>query len=255
VDSLIARITLYDLLELHRREDGEIRFSCEGADCGPVEGNLALRAARLLAEGRDIAGEDIYLRKNIPPGKGLGGGSSDAAAVLVGLNALWSIGLRLEELDMLARDLGSDVPLFLGSPACRVTGRGQDVEPIRIYPFVAVLLLPGCSCPTSKVYDAYDLCREEMKQQLDPGVLGGQQPSRWRGLMRNQLAIAAGRVCPELPRIWSQWQSSIDLPVCMSGSGSALFVLCDDLEEAWSVLRNTPQELRVNCKLVRQNPW
>ena len=95
IDSLVAKITLYDELAARLREDGPVGLHCEGLDCGPIEENLALRAARLLAEraGRRVGGAEIRLAKAIPPGRGLGGGSSDAAAALVALDELWRLGL------------------------------------------------------------------------------------------------------------------------------------------------------------------
>jgi len=121
VDSCIAKITLYDRIDLLRRdeEDKKISLMCEGVNCGPVEENLAYRAAALLAGGRNVPGVEIRLSKKIPPGGGLGGGSSDAAAVLTGLSVFWNLFIPNEELCELAAKLGSDVPLFLGSASCR----------------------------------------------------------------------------------------------------------------------------------------
>ena len=143
VDSLVAKVTLYDELELRPREDGQITLACEGRDCGPADSNLVLGAAKALAERtghespqRELPGVAICLRKHIPPGGGLGGGSSDAAATLMAMNDLWRLGLGLDELSRIASQLGSDCPLFLGPPGIQShrPGRGDPAgggSPVR----------------------------------------------------------------------------------------------------------------------------
>jgi len=278
LDSVVAKVTLYDEIELRPRGDGQITFSCTGADCGSDERNLALLAARLLAEEtkdnvrmaaqtmcrhgalrrtKRGVGVDIALSKRIPPGKGLGGGSSDAAAVLMALNELWDLRLPQAELSALAAELGSDVPLFLGPPTLRITGRGERVAPARVHPFLAVLYLPGFSCPTAEVYRSFD---ELAKAPPAPRKLGmravrERPPSRWRHLLRNDLAPAARRICRELGRVWDDLARRARRPVQMTGSGSALFVLCDDEDEAAAVLGEMPQDVRRQCLLVQQNRW
>lgn len=254
IDSLVTKVTLYDQIRLRRRRDGAISFSCQGADCGDDAGNLALRAGRLLAEDRDVPGADIELLKTVPPGKGLGGASSDAAAVLRGLDALWGLSLGNEEMTDLACRLGSDVPLFLGPAASRITGRGEQVEPIGMHPLVAVVYLPELSCDTREVYAAYDRQDITVDQQLDVQVLQS-PPSQWRDLLRNQLAPAAFRVCGELARLWEELSGSIPLRLCLTGSGSAMFVLCDDEAEARQVLAAGETGLPVRRVVVRLNPW
>ena len=256
IDSLTAKVSWYDRIELTARDDGEIRFVCEGADCGADEDNLAFRAARLLAGAADEAahGAEITLRKAIPPGKGLGGGSSDAAAVLLGLNELWELHLPPERLGELAANLGSDVPLFLGPPAMRMTGRGEKLQPVAIHPFCAILITPPCLCMTAEVYQAFDEQPQQMQPQLDPGLLS-QPPSRWRGRLENQLAPAAIGLCRELEETWTRLAGAIELPLLLTGSGSAMFVLCDDQREAARVFGHIPADLRQLCRLVRRNPW
>ncbi len=254
LDSLVARVTLYDEISLAPRDDGRIGFACSGADCGSDEQNLALRAARLLAEGRAGCGADIRLLKRIPPGSGLGGGSADAAAVLVGLSELWGVGADARLLHELAGQLGSDVPAFLGPPAARVTGRGEQLEPVTVHPFWAVLHLSELACPTAEVYLAFDDLENPPAEQIDVGLLT-QRPSQWRGLLVNQLLPATRRVAPELGRAYDALAAAAPAPVSMTGSGSGLFVLCDDLAEAQAVLDAVPPEMRGNCCIVRGNEW
>jgi len=254
LDSYVSKITLYDLIDLRRRRDGAIVFSCRGADCGDDEANLALRAARALAEGRGVPGVDIALRKSIPVGSGLGGASSDAAAVLRGLNVLWELALPAEALSELAGRLGSDVPLFLGPPASRITGRGERIQPVPVHPFLAVIYLPAVACSTGVVYAAYDREQITVDQQLDAALLQ-QPPSVWRDQLRNQLAPAAFRTCPQLAEIWQALSRSVPQPVCLTGSGSGLFVLCDEPAEAEAVLAGGGRNLVARRIVVQQNPW
>lgn len=257
LDSLVAKITFYDVIDLRPRSDGEITFSCAGADCGPDEGNLALRAAELLAPMRRGSGRGVGLSlvKSIPPGAGLGGGSSDAAAVLVALNELWQLGLTRRDLHELAAALGSDVPLFVGGPAARITGRGEIVSPIEVHPFAAALLLPEFACKTPDVYREFDRAPPPPAEGIDPELIASRPPSQWRGLLANQLASAARRVRPELGELWDRLAAALPLPVHLTGSGSGLFVLCDDDEELRNVMSAVPAQLRAICRLVRRNPW
>ncbi|MEI7837549.1 MAG: 4-(cytidine 5'-diphospho)-2-C-methyl-D-erythritol kinase [Planctomycetota bacterium] len=257
IDSYVARINLFDTIELRRRDDARITLECLGADCGPTESNLAFRAAEALAQQAHAAGRsegrargvDIRLIKRIPLGAGLGGGSSDAAAVLAGLTSLWDLKLEPGDLASLAGTLGSDVPLFLGPPAARMTGRGETVRPVRLCSFRAILCLPGLHIPTAAVYRQFDRLPAQALCQLDEAILSG-PPSAWRDRLVNQLSPAADDVCPGL----GTWRGSLaegGLPVCLSGSGSALFILFDDQPSAESALTRLPTPIRSACRIIQ----
>lgn len=257
IDSIVAKITLYDELTLRPRTDGLIRLACSGAPCGDDERNLALLAARALAHGRGVGGADIELVKLIAPGAGLGGGSSDAAAVLEGLRTMWRLELGDDELAALAASLGSDVPLFLGPPASRMTGRGERVAPVEVHPFFALLIVPEVRCATAEVYREFDAAGPgAMGEQLAPAVLA-ETPSAWRGLLRNDLAAAALRVGPDLGDLRRAIADRTRLGVCVTGSGSAMFILCDSPDEAAAaaVAAAGAGTLRAVCIPVRSNPW
>ncbi len=258
LDSLVARVTFYDTIDLAVRDDGQIHLDCQGLDCGDVSQNLALRAAKLLAanspEGK-CPGADITLIKQIPPGKGLGGGSSDAAAVLWALNDLWGLDLPEKRLAQLAAKLGSDVPLFLGPAVLQMTGRGEIITPTKLKPFWAVLILPELACPTGPVYSAFDKLPLKESQQLDLNEISQLPPSAWRGRLVNQLAPAAVAITPALGELGEQLQKAIASPVHLTGSGSAMFVLCDDLAEAAAVRARIDGNLPLKSLIVSQNPW
>lgn len=253
LDSIVAKVSLYDEIELHPRSDEQLSIKCEGYDCGPDDDNLALLAARKLLACGD-GGVDIAVRKTIPPGKGLGGGSSDAAAVLGGLNELRQLGLSKKALAAMGAELGSDVPLFLGPPVLRMTGRGEIIAPADVPGFAAVLILPSFACATAEVYRAFDDSPQEMDEQLADGVISG-GASAWSSLLTNQLADAAERVCPELAVMRQRLEAKLQLPLHMSGSGSAMFVLCDDATEAAAIAGQLPADLSAESVIVDSNPW
>ena len=164
LDSVVALLGFGDDVELEPSEtttlevvDGGVGLGALPAD---IERNLAVRAVRLLEHevGRPLPTR-IRITKRIPLGGGLGGGSTDAAAVLHGMNDLWALGLSRERLCTLGAELGSDVPLFLLDGTVRMTGRGETVERLPMDgapPLWLVLANDGSHCPTPQVYKAWD---------------------------------------------------------------------------------------------------
>ena len=256
LDSIVVKITLFDEILLRPTCDGQITLTCRHADCGPVEKNLACRAAKLLATSAGISadvGAEIELTKRIPPGKGLGGGSSDAASVLAGLDELWRLQTPPARLGELAAELGSDVPVFLGPPAARMTGRGEVLGPAVVHGFAAVLHLPDFACATADVYRAFDSLADAGRPMIERGEIdfADSPPSQWRGLLRNDLAPAAEAVCPELCRTMERIEAAVGAPVSLTGSGSAMFLLADSVDEAQALARLLPPDLPGRCVIVR----
>jgi len=293
LDSLVVKISLYDELSIVPSE--AITLTCAGADCGEVESNLVYRAAMLLREhaldrgwaAGESLGARIHLVKRTPPGKGLGGGSSDAAAALLGLWRLWGLDRIASPsaeaaLSPLAAQLGSDVPLFLAPSACRMTGRGEILQPLDVAPMAMALFLPDLFCATPAVYRSFDSARlpllrsSNFAEQAElrrasqlaaapdastaPAALAERQldaaclrlpPSRWRARLVNDLFPAAGRVCPELADLQARIQSHTDIPILMTGSGSALFAPCDHRAEAARLLESLPPDLQRHATVVQ----
>jgi 4-diphosphocytidyl-2C-methyl-D-erythritol kinase len=260
LDSYVAKVNRCDELRLVRTDRSEVTLQVENVDCGPVEQNLAWRAATALrtwAENRGSAvpGVEMTLRKHIPAGAGLGGGSSDAASVLLGLRELWEVDISPAALAELAAELGSDVPLFLDGPTCRMQGRGEILTAVTIHPFWAVLVMPGLHCATGAVYQAYDQSPQTEWEQLPADRLA-QPASRWRDALVNHLHEPALRVQPKLAGIEAEFsRHTADVPVCMTGSGSALFVLLDDEPQAERLRAALPEFLQEISTVIRSNPW
>ena len=260
LDSLVAKVTLYDELSVSSRPDGQIGLECTGADCGPVDKNLAMRAAlalrNLAGAGQAGPGAQMQLRKRIPPGAGLGGGSSDAATTLLALRELWGCTIGEEELAGLAVSLGSDVPLFLAGPASRMRGRGEVLRPVSVRPFHAVLYLSGLHCPTKEVYQAFDALSpvpSEVNAGSTEGFSNLPPGPAWDDLCFNDLQPAAMRVCPALAEVSERLARATGRRVHMTGSGSGLFMLAASQEEAEVIVQRLPGEMRMNCRIVQAN--
>ena len=151
--SVMQAIDLYDQLTLHKTEE-EIVIQCDHPHVPKDENNLAYRAADLLFKETNLkGGVRIDIRKRIPVSAGLGGGSSNAAFTLKGLNQLFDLRLSVQNLDSIASRIGSDVPFFLYSGQAVAKGRGEKIEPIRLYrDYWLILACPNLEISTRKVY-------------------------------------------------------------------------------------------------------
>jgi 4-diphosphocytidyl-2-C-methyl-D-erythritol kinase len=152
--SIMTPVEIFDVLNLTVSSGGPIAIACEGRDIPADESNLAYRAARDFMSMTGIDdGVSISLTKNIPVAAGLGGGSSDAAAVLLGLNEMYSRPLSEKDLHALALKLGADVPFFLNAVPSLATGIGEILEPISNWPETwYVIITPPILVSTAWVY-------------------------------------------------------------------------------------------------------
>jgi 4-diphosphocytidyl-2-C-methyl-D-erythritol kinase len=159
LQTLFQIVDLCDRIGLTLREDGRIERIEGMAEVEP-EKDLAVRAARVLQRHTGIRlGANLHVIKHIPAGGGLGGGSSDAATVLLALNCLWKTGLGLAELAALGLSLGADVPLFVHGVTAWGEGRGERLTPIQTAPLWFLILHPGVSVGTAEIFQAPELTR------------------------------------------------------------------------------------------------
>ena len=235
LESVVAAVGVFDHLSFSSADD--LCLACDDPTLPSGEDNLVMQAARLLQKSCDVRrGARIYLRKRISAGRGFGGGSSDAAACLAGLNALWQCGKNLSELAALGATLGSDVPLFFGPPVAVMRGRGERLEAVSARPtWYAALAWPGYGNPTAEVYAAYD--RRPPSANGRPGatdilkVLGG--PAREAApFLVNDLEPAARSLRPEAVSVRALLEKAGATAIGMTGSGSAYFALTDTQAEA-----------------------
>lgn len=240
LQSLVCAIDLADELQLEPIPSG---IALEApAELGPPERNLAYRAAKaLLGEGGP--GVRITLRKRIPVGAGLGGGSSDAAAVLAGLTRLYALGETPEELLRLGAKLGADVPFFLGRSPAWVEGIGERLTPLDMaIPFTFLVVVPPYPCPTPEVYRLYDALG------IRPSPPGSPSPVP---PFPNDLWPAAAHLRPALRDLRAALEQIPSLGVGMSGSGSALFLALSSEREAQEALAELQDKTEASLYIAR----
>jgi 4-diphosphocytidyl-2-C-methyl-D-erythritol kinase len=157
IETLMVPITLADRLEINLRADHDIRLTCSDPSVPSDASNLGHRAAAAFAKHSGLKfGVDIHIEKKIPHGAGLGGGSSDAAAVLVALDRLLATKMPTEELERVAATMGSDIPFFIRSQPAICRGRGEIIEPFEGLPPADILLVkPPFPIPTPWAYQAW----------------------------------------------------------------------------------------------------
>lgn len=224
-----------DTLYLRVRGDGQIVRHGESAKGVTEADDLAVRAARLLqSEAKSTQGADISVEKRIPAGGGFGGGSSDAATVLVGLNHLWGLDLSLDRLAALGLRLGADVPVFVCGENAWAEGVGEQLTPIRLAAAWYLLADPGIHTPTRDLFQAPDLTRNAAPAKIADFVSGN--------LLGNAFEPVLRRREPAVEAVFATL-SRIGTPR-LTGSGSGCFVEFTDRASAEAALAGLPEGLR-----------
>ena len=228
LESLMCPVSVFDTLDVTRRESGGLEFTCDDAMLPAGEDNLAVRAARLFCAARGLEPNvRIALTKHIPHGAGLGGGSSDAATTLLALDRLFATGISRDALATMAAELGSDVPFFIYESAAMISGRGERVEPVA-FPHALPLLLikPPFGVPTPWAYSRWRDAREI------PEVPYGAQAFPWGELVNDleRPVFEKFIFLADLKR-WLQAQPKA-AGALMSGSGATIFAVLKTKEDA-----------------------
>ena len=249
LDSLFVPLDLADSLRIEAEPASgpvsEVAFTLRGAaDAPSVESvpadasNLAVRAAEAFAArgGRPLR-VAIELDKRIPTGAGLGGGSSDAAAVLRALDAKFPRELEPGELAEVALGLGADVPYFLDPRPAWVSGIGERIEAAAGVPALpCVLANPGVSVATAAVYAGFDAAAGALTtpgpRPTMPALFGPSGSGALQAALRNDLEPAASALCPAIPRLKARLGGLGARAVGMSGSGATVYGVFESREQA-----------------------
>ena len=220
-----------DEITLTRRDDGVISRLSDHSSI-PEQDDLVIRAAKLLQKATASRfGVDIHLLKKIPMGGGLGGGSSDAATVLLGLNYLWQCQLNHQDLAELGLALGADVPVFVHGKSAWAEGVGEQLSFIDLSENWYLVLHPGVHVATAKIFANEGLTRNCQPIKMATSFTGG---------TRNVFEPVARKLFPEVDRAY-RWLAE-KAETKMTGSGACLFACFDDEKSAKQVLKEMPRE-------------
>jgi 4-diphosphocytidyl-2-C-methyl-D-erythritol kinase len=256
IRTLFQSVGLADTIELEPLPDGSLLLEGDEPEVDWGATNLVHRAASLLQDRtRTRAGARIRVAKVVPPGKGLGGGSSNAALTLYALNRLWSIGLGPETLKELALSLGSDVPYFLEGGLCLGESRGEVLTPLQDFPpLPCVLVFPPYAILTAGIY-----------AEVNPSLTSKSKDSKIMrfldtgdfGLLENDLELVIFRRYPELEGFKKFFRDQGAVLSLVTGSGSAVFGLFTDRDQARRALGKLQgkSEARLVETMPREAYW
>lgn len=221
-----------DEVRLAVRGDGVIRRVTPLAGIAE-EDDLVIRAARALkAKTGSALGAEIEIVKRLPLGAGLGGGSSDAATVLLALNRLWGTGLTRAELQALGLTLGADVPVFIFGESAFAEGIGEVLQALELPPAWYVVLTPPVAVPTARIFGHPDLKRDSKPIKIQRFSTG---------TAVNDLELLVCRLYPEVAR-HLEWLRQHG-PALMTGSGASVFAAFDSERAARDVMDRVPADM------------
>jgi 4-diphosphocytidyl-2-C-methyl-D-erythritol kinase len=230
--SIVTPISLYDIMHIEEREDDKIIVK-DDKNCLP-EGmtNTIYKAIMLLKERYRVnAGLRVYVEKHIPIGSGLGGPSSNAAAILKELSGIWKLNIDRRNLMELGKEIGADVPLFLYSKPCIVKGIGERIAPIRLPRLWYLIIYPDTVLRTKDVYEGLRivLTKGENDIKLSENFESVQDVA---DILENDLEKVAILMCPKIEMLKDRLIKAGALGALMSGSGSSVFGVFESEEQA-----------------------
>ncbi len=241
LDTVMVAVTLYDEIKIIRREGikstsrrgHQLRVTCDNPLVPLGKKNLAYRAASLmLQEGGVAPSLDIHIRKQIPVGAGLGGGSTDAAATLVGVNRLLKLGFSMRRLEKLGSSLGADVPFLVRALPARARGIGDRLTPLKHVPaWWLVILYPGFPVSTAWVYKNLRQNLTKPRSNISMSYLFRSAPD-FADLLVNDLEIVVSKRHRHIVRLKANLIELGADGAAMSGSGSAVFGIFGSREKA-----------------------
>lgn len=239
LQSVFQLIDLCDTIQLVVRQDGKIVHT-NPIPGVPAEVDLMVRAATRLKQASGVTfGVEIGIKKRIPMGGGLGGGSSDAATVLMALNRLWGIHYPKETLMALGLELGADVPFFLFGENAWVEGIGEQLQPICLRPRTFLVVKPSVHVPTIEIFKHKDLTRDTKPSKIvvfSRYEISGEWLSGTE--FHNDLQSVVTTLYPEVLACL-QWLNQFS-PARMSGSGACVFAEFSSEQHAKQVLNDLP---------------
>jgi len=262
IETVMAKVDFFDEILIQQGQKSGIELVCEGPNWAPGgKENLIYTACEmLLANCHSQANLKITLTKNIPAGAGLGSASSDAAATLIGVNRFLRLGVENRRLTEMAAKLGSDVAFFLDGPQAFCTGKGEKIKKFdENFNFLALLVLPDVSVSTKRVYANYKT-NQPLYEKLSARINTLLQKNRIDMVSKmcaNMLETSCFGLYKELANLKAEIESLGIRPMCLSGSGSAMFYIIGNADEEKAMEYRGKLEEKVGCKniIVSNNRW
>jgi len=245
-------ISIYDEITIDVGVGEGIRVSCDSASVPSNSTNLAYKAAAVFLESTGSRKSiDISIKKNVPVAAGLGGGSSNAATVLMALDSIFKTGLGEKVLMDMAATLGSDVPFFILRGSAVATGRGEVLERVKLPGYEYVLVNPGFPVSTAWVYNNLDLTKKPENNILFYSEEALTSHQKLREFLVNDLEAVTIRKYPEVLRLKEMLLESGATAALMSGSGPTVFGVFQDSVTADAALKGLKCRLDKSVAVFR----
>ena len=262
IETIMAKVTFYDEVLIQPGRKAGIELVCKGPQWAPQgKENLIYKACELFLASCGIGADiKITLTKNIPAGSGLGSASSDAAATLMGLNRLLQLAIDEKKISEMATALGSDVAFFLDGSLAFCTGKGEKIKKIdENFGFLALLILPDVSVSTKSAYANYEhepALYEKLHTRIN-SYIGKNKIDLASKMCANMLQKSCFSLHKELAELKARAESLGIGPLCLSGSGSAMFCIIDgtDKEKARQYKGKLTEKIGCESVIVSSNKW
>ena len=247
LETVFHEIDCFDEIELERHE--KVTMTADSILVPIDRSNLCLSAANLLQKEKHVRqGVVIHLKKNIPIGAGLGGGSSDAAAVLCGLNRFWELRLSNNQLRLLAAQIGADVPFFIEGGTAYATGRGEILESFSLLlPFWIAVITPLVRISTAWAYSQLVPKRNGKVSGLQTKLVKQlSNPQKLISIIQNDFEPIVFKTYPELSSVKEKLNEMGAVFSLMSGSGSSIYGFFEDDKKALAALSSFPKNYQTS---------
>lgn len=261
IDSIVQTVSIFDRIVLKKNNGRDINFSCSSIDIPTGNDNLVVKAARSLFDYTGInCGVDIRLEKTIPVQAGLGGGSSNAASVIAGLNTLLDIGLSKEEQSAVGAKTGSDVPLFIYGGTVHMTGRGEIIDSLPDNIILSYLVIK----PDESVSTAWAYAELDKREEIESVPIGNAAEQfvesgdfvKLVEVLHNDFQCVVSNICSGVSTAIETLKSAGADKVLLAGSGSAvvgIFLQRDKRNNVYKTLSKNNMNVWMCESLSRQD--
>ncbi len=250
ISSLMQPVSLYDEIFIVAKDGEGVSISCSGISVPDDPTNLAAQAAQAILEATGVRKKiAITIRKHIPVGAGLGGGSSNAATVLMALNGMFEARFDDAALMAMGAKLGSDVPFFILKSAAIASGRGEKLEKVKLPNYYYILINPGFEVSTAWAYRNFDLtnAKEDNTLLYSKKSFGGVDNGALRDLLVNDLEAITIKRYPEIAGLKERLLEAGAIGALMSGSGPTVFGVFRNRQDAIAAYEGIRASLAKDC--------